>query len=286
MRVTRPSQSLLLLTVVDGLMAVSSPAVAAEANPGPTTTAVSSPPVAMQANPMAPTTTNASPSVATASSNQVAPTNTFGDSSPSKLSFVLNVPLTYEMPGGVNFDGHHGYTVRPGQVAHLPKLSGGIGVRPGVGVFVRDLAPMISGMALFNLDWSRHSAKSYNAGGVAYEHDVATTINTAIELRALLDIKPIKPFVALAPGYGWLKLPTGLTVVDPITSNTTWRDLTLRGFTFALSFGAMYPITDWLLVEGAVGCRFQSYTASNFGSLSGVGMSPSLNVGIGVTVRL
>jgi hypothetical protein len=223
---------------------------------------------------------------APAATNQVAPINSLESSSPRKVSFVLNVPLAYEVPGGVNFDGHHSYVFVPGQVAHLPKLSGGFAVRPGVGVFVRQMLPHVSGMALVNLDWSRHGALSYNAGDVAYDHDDATLINTAVELRALLDIMPIKPFVALAPGYGWLKLPAGLTVVDPSTSNTTWRDITLRGFAFAFSLGAMYPITDWLLVDAAVGCRFQSYTNWSSGTLSGFGMSPVLNAGLGVSVRL
>ena len=311
MQGTRLGQALLLFTVV-GLAAVPSPAGAAEANPVATTTAtpavVSPPPVVTQANPVATTTAPAvssppavtqanpvttatppavwSPPAAPAASNQVAPSSTFDSSSPRKVNFVLNVPLGYELPGGVNFDGHHGYTVASGQVAHLPKLAGGFGIRPGVGVFVQQFLPKVSGMALFNLDWSRHGAKSYNAGDVAYDHDRATLINTAVELRALLDSMPLKPFVALVPGYGWLKLPAGLTVVDPSTSSTTWRDITLRGLNFAFSLGAMYAITDWLLVEGALGCRFQSYTTSSSGSLSGFGMSPVLNAGLGVSVRL
>ena len=202
------------------------------------------------------------------------------------MSFVLNLPLAYELPGGVNFDGYHAYVFVPDQVAHLPKLSGGLAVRPGVGVFVRHVLPQVSGMALFNLEWSRHGAKSYNAGGVAYDHDDATLINTAVELRVLLDMMPLKPFLALVPGYGWLKLPAGLTVVDPSTFMTTWRDITLRGFSFAFSFGAMYPITDWLLVEAAIGCRVQSFTSWGSGTLSGFGMSPVLNAGLGVSVRL
>jgi len=218
--------------------------------------------------------------------NQVAPFNSPDSSSPSDVNFVLTLPLAYELPRGVNFDGRHGYVLGPDQVAHLPKLSGGFGVGARVGVFVRHVLPRVSGMALFNLESSRHSAKSYNAGDAAYEHDDATLINTAVELRALLDLMPVKPFVALVPGYGWLKLPAGLTVIDPSTSMTTWRDITLRGFSFAFSLGAMYPITDWLLVEAAVGCRFQSYTNWSSGTLTGFGMSPVLNAGLGVSVRL
>jgi len=294
MRGTRVSQVLLLLlTVVGGLTAVSSPA-AAQANAGATTTATpaagSSPSAVPQANAGAMTTATpaavSSPPAATAATNQGTPIKTFDSRSPSKVSFVLNVPVAYEVPVGVNFDGHHGFAVAPDQVAHLPKLSGGFEIRPGVGVFVQQVLPQVSGMALFNLDWSRHNAKGYNAGDVAYDRDRATLINTAVELRALLDIMPLKPFVALVPGYGWLKLPAGLTVVDPSTSYTTWRDITLRGFSFGLALGAMYPITRWLLVEGAVGCRFQSYTTSSSGSLSGFGMSPVLNAGLGVSVRL
>ena len=218
--------------------------------------------------------------------NQVAPFNSLDSSSPSKVNFVLSLPLAYELPGGVNFDGHHAYVFVPDQVAHLPKLSGGLGFGARVGVFVRHVLPQVSGMALFNLESSRHGAKSYNAGDVAYDHDDATLITTAVELRALLDIMPVKPFVALVPGYGWLKLPAGLTVIDPSTFMTTWRDITLRGFNFAFSFGAMYPITDWLLVEAAVGYRFQSYTSWSSGTLGGFGMSPVLNAGLGVSVRL
>jgi hypothetical protein len=197
---------------------------------------------------------------------------------------VLNVPGSYTLQTGSTFDGHHGFVIRRDEVVHVPKLTGGYGARPGVGVYVQQVLPHIGVMALINVGWSHHSAKSFNAGGVAYTRDSSTQITTSLELRALLDLMPVKPFVALAPGYGWLSLPNGVTVVDPVTRDTHWQDIKLRGFSFAAALGALYPFNGIIATEASVGCRSQGYTSSSVGSLSGLGMSPVWFANLGLTL--
>jgi hypothetical protein len=201
--------------------------------------------------------------------------------------FVLNVPAIYVLHGGSSFDGHHGYVLQPDHVVHMPKLSGAFGVRPGVGVFMKHLFAPVSGMALLDVEWSRHAAKGYNAGGVAYDREYSNLINASLELRAIWDTLRIKPFVALAPGYSWLRLPAGVTVVSPTSvGSVTWADITLRGVSIALSGGASYALHELLSVEASIGVRMQSYSASSAGSLSGLGLSPILSGALGLTLML
>jgi hypothetical protein len=196
---------------------------------------------------------------------------------------VLNVPATYALQMGSTFDGHRGSVIQPDQVVHLPKLAGGFGVRPGVGVYVQRVAPHLGVMALFSVGWSRHAAKGYNAGRVAYTRDSSALTTTSLELRAIFDAMPVKPFLAIAPGYGWLRLPDGVTVVDPVTRDTHWEDVTLRGFNFAAALGAMYPFNDVVAAEASVGCRWSMFSSSSKGSLSGLGASPALLANLGLT---
>jgi hypothetical protein len=197
---------------------------------------------------------------------------------------VLNVPATYSLQLGSAFDGHHGYVLQPDQVVHVPKLTGGFGVRPGIGVYLPRVARDFSVMALINVGWSRHPAKSYNAGGVAYTRDASNLLTTSLELRAVYDKMPLMPFVSLAPGYGWLSLPNGITVVDPITRDTHWEDITLRGFNIAAALGAMYAFTNELAAEASIGARSNSFSSSSKGSLSGLSASPALLANLGLTL--
>lgn len=206
--------------------------------------------------------------------------------SPKRLGLVLDVSALYVLQGGSSFDGRHGYVILPDHVAHLPKLSGGFGVRPGVGVVFRRVLPAISVMATLNLDWSRHAATGYNAGGVAYEREHSSLVNTSLELRAVLDRFAVKPFLALAPGYGWLSLPKAVTIIEPITRDTTWADLRLHGASLALLAGASFPFTDWLSAEASVGVRFQSYTSASVGTVSNLGMSPGFLGALGLSLSL
>jgi len=223
---------------------------------------------------------------AAATDASIAPAGTVVVSSASKRpQFVLNLPLLYVYHGGSSFDGHQGYVFQTDRVAHLPKLSAGLGLRPGVGVLITHIVPSLSTMATLNLEWSRHAAQGYNAGGVAYDRDAATLLVGSLELRAILDFMRLKPFVGIAPGYGWLSLPAGVRVVDSSTRNTSWADITLRGFTVALAAGASYPFTEYLSAEASIGYRLHYYSASSVGAVSGLGANPGLFGGLGASLR-
>ena len=207
-----------------------------------------------------------------------------------RTQFVLGLDATYGMHGGSHFDGHHGYIFEDSpitsRVAHLPKLSAGFGQRTSVGVLFKQLFTDMSARVTANIDWSIHHAESYNAGNALYAHHAATLMNASLELRAIMDILslPIKPYVALAPGYGWLSLPSGITVINPTTRDTTWTDVTLRGFTFEASVGAAYQFTDFVSAGAGVGYHLRGYSSSSAGKLAGMGLSPGLDCSLGVVL--
>ena len=203
-----------------------------------------------------------------------------------RIRFDAGLAAIYVTHGGTNFDGHHGYIFDDTRVAHLPSLSGGFGIRPNAGVLFEHLLPSLRAMVNINLERSWHSAISYNAGNAAYKHPSATLTNASLELRAILDIIVVKPYVALAPGYGWLRLPSGITVIDPAAPYATWQDVTLRGLTFQVSWGATFQISNMISAGGAFGYCLRGYSSSSVASLSGMGFSPGVVGSLGVDIIL
>ena len=196
---------------------------------------------------------------------------------------VLEVAAIYATHWGTRFDGHHGYQLDDSRVVFLPKLGAGFGIRPTAGVLFDHVLSNISALVAVNVEWSRHSAAAYNAGNAPYDRDTSTFVNSSLELRTILEVASIKPYISLLPGYGWLSLPGGITVVDPTTSNTTWQNVTLRGFSFEAQLGAMYQYNELLSAKLGVGYRLNGYNSSSAGgSLSGLGLSAGLVAQLGV----
>jgi hypothetical protein len=202
------------------------------------------------------------------------------------MRFDLGLSAIYVMHGGSHFDGDHGYIFDDRRVAHLPKLSGGFGIRPSAGILLQHLFPSLSAMVNANFERSWHGALSYNAGKSAYDHPTAVLTNVSLELRAILDIAFVKPYLSVAPGYGWLSLPSGITVIDPAAPYATWQDVTLRGVTFQTSLGATVQLVELISVRGALGYCLHGYSSSSAASLSGLGLSPGLVASLGVDIIL
>jgi hypothetical protein len=200
------------------------------------------------------------------------------DPSPAtqRARFDVGLAAVFVTQGGAQFDGHHAHIFDDRRVAHWPMLSGGFGIRPSVGVLFERLLGSVSAMVNANLDQSWHRATSYNAGNAAYRHPTAGLTNASLELRAMMNIDWFKPYVSLAPGYGWLSLPSGITVIDPATRMTSWQDVTLRGFTFQVSWGAAAQLNEMVSVGGALGYCLRGYPSSSAGSLSNMGLSPGI----------
>jgi hypothetical protein len=198
----------------------------------------------------------------------------------------LQLPVVYVVHAGTQFDGHHAYTFDNSRTAHLPELSAAFGVRPAVGALFERVLSGVDAAATISVEWSHHPARGFNAGDIPYNREAANLYNGSLQLRAILAVWSVKPFVDLSPGYGWLSLPRGVTIVEPQTRNTTWSDLTLRGLTFETALGAMLAIVPALSVEVAIGYRLHGYTASTAGAVSNLGLSPGLVASLGVAASL
>lgn len=183
---------------------------------------------------------------------------------------MVSVSAVYDWHGGNSFSGHHGYVFDDARVAHLPKLSGGFGFRPSAGLRLEQLLPMLNVSAALEFQWSHHSAEGYNAGNVPYDRDGATLVGAALPLRASLALGRLQPFVQLAPGHQWLKLPNGVTIIEPATRNVSWQDLTLRGLSVEADIGASYSFTRDFDIMASAGYRAISYSQSSLGAVSGI----------------
>jgi hypothetical protein len=194
----------------------------------------------------------------------------------------VRIPAVYAVQYGKEFDGRQVYTFDANRRAFLPKLSGGFGVGASAGVLIENVLRPLGVAAALNLEITRHQAISYNIGNYWYEHEHAGHYNLGLELREFLEFAQFRPFVAITPGYAWLSLPQGITVVDPVSRNTTWSDVTLRGFSFEAMLGLLYQFTPLIAADASLGYRLNSYTASSAGSLSGFGLSPGWNASLGL----
>ena len=240
--------------------------------------------------PVAPS--NSSGGVASAQVAQVPPWNpgVIGRPRSRPVSGFLGVSAVYSQIMGTEFNGRHVNSFGTNRDAFLPKLSGGFGIRPSAGVLLRRVLPSFSLSASFDFEYSKHQAISYNVGNSWYEHDNAKFYDLSLELRGLLDVCPLKPFVGIAPGYSWLSLPNGVTVttINPETGapRTSWSDVTLHGVSFEASAGVLYELFTFLGVQGQGGYRLHGLTGSSEGSLDGYGYSPGWFVSLGAVGML
>jgi hypothetical protein len=205
--------------------------------------------------------------------------------SESQIRALFGLAAVYAYHGGSEFDGRHTQLFDANRAAHIPKLYGGFGVRPTVGVIAEKLLPRLSLSASANFEFTKHQAISYSVDNAWYAHENAAHKVLGLEFRGILEMAKLKPFIGITPGYAWLSLPAGITVIDPATRNTTWSDVTLRGFSFEASLGLIYELISIVTADASVGYRLQSYSSSSSGALSGFGYSPGWVASLGVELR-
>jgi hypothetical protein len=197
---------------------------------------------------------------------------------------IADLSLVFSQVRGTQLDGRHAQLLDANHIAFLPKLSAGFGVRPSAGVLLAHVLPSFSISASGTFEYSRYQAISYNYSNTWYEHQDAKLYDLGLELRALLDMGALKPFVEITPGYAWLKLPNGITATDA-NNVVSWSDLTLRGFSFEASPGLRYALFDFLAVDASFGVRLHGLNSSN-GPPSSVGMSTGWVARLGIVGML
>ncbi len=222
---------------------------------------------------------------------QVAPVNPpvqTADNAPVssvRVGAYLRLPVTYTLLRGTEFDGRHVSALDGNRTVYLPKVSGGFGFNPSLGVKLAHLAPHFGVMAGLGFGFSKHQAISYNVGNSWYEHSDATFYQLDLELRALAEFGNFKPFVGISPGYAMLSLPKGITVLDA-NRNVSWSDITLRGASMGVSLGLLYELAAPVSLDASMGYRIQHLTSSGAGSLSGFGFSPGWSATLGVVLSM
>jgi len=196
----------------------------------------------------------------------------------------LRLPATYTILRGTEFDGRSVHTFDAVRTAYLPKISGGFGVKPSIGVAFDHVLPWFGIMTGVSFGYSKHQAISYNVGNSWYEHPDAKLYQVELEFRALLELWDFKPFVGISPGFTFLSLPHGITQigVDHIVS---WSDLTLRGFSMEEQVGMLYQVVPALALDATMGFRLQRLTSSSAGTLSIFGFSPGWSASLGVVAK-
>ena len=204
---------------------------------------------------------------------------------------LLHLPLVYVHQGGAELDGYHLHSFGAQRIAFWPKLSDSLGIRPSAGVLIKNLLSKLSVSAALSLEYTKHRAISYNVDNSWYDHDKAKLYNLGVELRIYLELGHFKPFVGVAPGYGWLNMPNGVTVTtaDPNTGypyNASWSDVTLRGMSFEACAGLVYEIIPVISADASIGYRLQGFSSSTQGSLNGWGFSPALLGSLGVLLKI
>ncbi len=202
----------------------------------------------------------------------------------------MRLPVVYVHQGGAEFDGYHVLAFDSRHQAYLPKLSDGLGIRPSVGVLVENALRRLNVSAALNLEYTGHRAISYNVGNSWYEHDTTTLLNLGIDLRGYLVFGRFRPFVGITPGYGWLKMPNGVTVttVDPVigSNSISWSDVTLHGLSFEACAGLLYEFIPAFSADASIGYRLQGLNSSNQGPVNGFGYSPALIVSLGLLAKI
>ncbi len=226
------------------------------------------------------------PAPARASGTDEAPASTTAEpQSAINIRALFRFPAIYAYHGGSEFDGRHTQLYDANRAAHIPKLYGAFGVRPAVGVIAEKLLRKLSLSASVNFEFTKHQAISYSADNAWYPHENAAYRVLGLEFRGILEMAKLKPFIGITPGYAWLSLPAGITVIDPATHNTTWSDVTLRGFSFEASLGVQYELISVITADASFGYRLQNYNSSGSGALSGFGFSPGWVASLGVELR-
>jgi len=215
------------------------------------------------------------------------PVQTANRSQPERpiLGAYLRLPVTYTLLRGSEFDGRHVAALDESRQVYLPKISGGFGFKPSVGLQINHVAPHFDLMTGFAFGFSKHQAISYNVGNSWYAHPDATFYQVELELRALADLGRWKPFIGLSPGYAMLSLPKGTTVLDA-NRVVSWSDVTLRGISMEASLGLLFQILAPLAVDAAIGYRIQHLNSSGAGGISGFGFSPGWAASLGVVMSL
>jgi hypothetical protein len=202
----------------------------------------------------------------------------------------LRLPIVYVRQSGTQLDGYHVQSFDSRHIAHLPKLSDSLGIRPSVGVLIENALRGLNVSAGLNLEYTGHRAISYNVGNSWYEHDTTSLLNGGLDLRGYVSIGHFKPFIGVTPGYGWLRMPNGVTVttVDSATgaNNISWSDITLRGVSFEASAGLLYEFIPLISADASFGYRLQRFNSSSLGSLNGYGFSPALIGSLGVLLKI
>jgi hypothetical protein len=203
----------------------------------------------------------------------------------------LHLPLVYVSQGGAELDGYHLHSFGAGRIARWPKLSDSLGIRPSAGVLIENLISELSVSAALSLEYTKHRAISYNVGNSWYEHDKTTLYNLGVEFRGYLEFDMFKPFIGITPGYGWLRMPNGVTVtsVDPVTGypyNISWSDITLHGLSFEASAGLLYEIIPLMSADASIGYRLQNLSSSTQGSGYGFRSSPAIVASLGVMLKI
>jgi len=196
------------------------------------------------------------------------------------IQAYLRLPITFTLLRSSEFDGRQVFHFDSQRSAYLPKLSGGFGFRPTLGLQFNRVLSNLSLSTGISFEYSKHQAISYNVGNSWYEHDSARFYHLGLELRGLIEFGPFKPFVGLTPSYGWLALPNGLTVVDA-NRQVSWSDLTLRGVAIEASAGLLYQFVPSFAVDAAFMFRESKLTASGSGGLGDYGFSPSVAGSVG-----
>ena len=197
----------------------------------------------------------------------------------------LRIPATYTLQRGSEFDGRHAAALDESRQIYLPKISGGFGLKPSVGLQIDHVAPHFDLMTGLNFGFSKHQAISYNVGNSWYAHPDATFYQLELELRALADLGRWKPFIGLSPGYAMLSLPKGITALDA-SRVVSWSDVTLRGISMEASLGLLFQILAPLAVDASIGYRLQNLNSSGAGGISGFGFSPGWAASVGVVTSL
>ncbi len=202
----------------------------------------------------------------------------------ARVHGIADVSLVFSQVRDTQLDGRHVQLLDANHIAFLPKLSAGFGVRPSAGILLAHVLPSFSISASGTFEYSRYQAISYNHGNTWYVHQDAKFYDLGLDLRALLDMGALKPFVEIAPGYAWLKLPNGIAATDA-NNVVSWSDLTLRGLSFEASPGLLYAPFDFLAVDASFGVRLHGLNSSN-GLPSGLGMSTGWVAKLGVVGML
>lgn len=214
----------------------------------------------------------------------------------TRLGAYLRLPLTYTLLRGNEFDGRHAGVLDANRTIHLPRISGGFGFKPSLGLKIDHLTRYLGVMTGAAFAFSKHRAISYNFGDTYYDRSDSTFYELELEVRAIAELGRFKPFLAVDPGLSWLTLPNGITTLDArctaarppagIQCIVSWSDVTLRGVSLEMSLGALYEVFEELAVDASIGYRIQQLTSSSAGSFSGFGLSPGWEASLGFVLSV